>query len=360
MSIDLTMNLVDNIIASTFTETKAFVEYCNDLDQLSLITDTEFHLESVEHKNTGIKRTASNIVKNTAKTTKDVGSIYGNVTNAGGSIIKGEWDIFAASLRLITKIISFLAKKISKIPKMIANLIDKIGEIPADIRNKIRGNIKLYITIHDIQDLYAQSLMNQLMTFITLSKTMSEGELWGTFFNKRSNGGIINVGVNDIKISKEMKKIYNYISRLEFKQSVIEMKDASIVDAYFGSSKSVKFIDQNNKRVECTYYEALGRLIKDINDKKDELEAIRIKIGDKIATTQANQQFVQMGSNAQKHITESVQMVAKLIEILGNMVRYIAIDVKTIEDTTNKLLSKKKITADKTVIKKDAKNNSVK
>lgn len=357
MSIDLSMNLVDNIIASTFIETTAFAEFCNDLDQLKIFTDTEFYLESVEHKNTGIKRSASNIINNTAKTTKDVGSIYGNVTNAGGSIMKGGWDVFAASLKLITKIISFLASKVSKIPKMVANLIDKIGEIPADIRNKIRGNIKLYITINDIQDLYSQSLMNQLMTFITLSKTMSEGELWGTFFNKRSSNGIINVGINDVKISKEMKKIYNYISRLEFKPSVIEMKDSSVVDAYFGNSKSVKFID-NKERIECTYYEAISKLIKDIQNKRDELEAIRIKISDKIATTHANQQYVQMGANAQRHITESVQMVAKLIEILGNMVRYIAIDIKTIEDTTNKLLSKKKITADKAAIKKDAKNTS--
>ena len=97
------------------------------------------------------------------------------------------------------------------------------------------------------------------------------------------------------------------------------------------------------------------KLTKDLGEKKDEIEHIRVLLGDKIATTQANQQFVKVGPNVQKYILNSMQMVSKIIEIIGNMIRYILIDIKTIENTTNKLLSKKKIKPDNAAVKKDKK-----
>ena len=249
----ISIDLVDDIIASTLTDTIQFKEYCENLDELGSIIDPEFYLEAVEHKKTGIKRELGKVTKNTIDTTRKMGSIYNDITDAGGGLIKGGVDVLGASIRLIVKIIKFFTDKIIKIPKMIVKVIDKIGQIPSDIKNKIKGNIKLYITINDIQDLYGQSLMNQLKTFISYASALSQGELWGTFFNPRKvSNGLLNINMNDKKNIKDMQKIYNYIANLNFTESIINMSSMDVVNAYFGDSKSVKFIDHNNQRVVHT------------------------------------------------------------------------------------------------------------
>lgn len=358
MVIDTNINLVDDIIASKLTSTIEFKEYCDNLDELGSIIDPEFYLEAVEHKMTGIKRQASKITKNTVDATKKAGSVYNDVTDIGGSLLKGGFDVVTASISLIVKIIKFFTDKIVKIPQMIVRLIEKIGQIPSDIKNKIKGNITLYITINDIQDLYAQSLMTHLLRFMNYAKFLSNGEMWGTFFNTRKQQvGLFEVSLNDKKILKEMEKIYSYVSKLGFSKTVIDMSDNRNVNAYFGNSKSVKFIDHKHQRIECTYYEALQKLVKDLSEKKDEIEAIRITLGNKIAVTQANQQFVKAGASFQKSIMNSVQMVSKVIEIIGNIVRYTLIDIKTIDNTTDKILAKRNIKANKKEDNKKEANN---
>lgn len=351
---DFTINLVDNILVSNLTNTVEFKEYCNDLNELGVIVDPEYYLEAVENKKTGLKRELGKITKNTADTTKKVGSIFNDVTDAGGGLIKGGVDILGASIRLIVKIIKFITDKIMIIPKFIVKVIDNITNLPDTIKNKIKGNITLYITINDIQDLYSQSLMNQLMTFISQAYTLSQGELWGTFFHRRKTGSL-DASVNDKKLIKEMEKNYNYISNLGFTKSVINMSNMDTINAYFGNAKSVKFIDHTGKRNECTYYEALIKLSKDLGTKKEEIEQIRVMLSDKLANTQANQEFVKVGPNVQKYIYKSVQMVSKIVEIIGNIIKYIITDMNTIEKITDKLLAKKKINADNIAVASDKK-----
>ncbi len=322
-----------------------FEEYCNDLDQLSLFLDPEFYLESHVDKRKGLKRDMGTIMRNTKDTTKKLTKIYGDFTDAGGAMYKGNFDIITSSIGLIAKIISFLMKRIFEIPTKISKIIDSISSIPETIKSKIRGDIRLYITADDLGFFYNRVFF-MIRNFINYADQMSRGEAWVTLFSsmkRREKLSNIIFSKSDLKCGDHMKKIYSSLVKIEFDITTVELKDFNTVNIYFGTADVINFIDIYGKQHHTSYYDALISLMKDIGGMKKELENIQKTIGEKLEKSQVNQTMSELSPGVQKRIVENIMMISKVINIIGNLIRYILIDMNTIEKNAAKLLKKGKI-----------------
>lgn len=353
------MNIIklDDVEATIGFDTSsiAFKEFCSDLDELGCITDSDLYLEAVRSNDQSLRNFGNSVRKNTYDTTMDVAKIYGNVIDGNASVIKGMWDLMMRALQLAVRAISFILRKISYIPYAIIRLGNKVADMPDDIRTKIRGNIKLYITIPDIQNLYNNQLLSKLTTFIALATRLSQGEMWRTFISKINSSNKILVGENDMKTCKEMRRIYDQIKLLEFNPSTIEMKDKGVFDAYLGAIKAVDFTDLTGKRHNSTYYEALTTLLKDIESQKQNMENIQKSIGEKYNKTQINTNFSKLHHTQQVLVRDSILMVSKLIGIIGNIIRYINIDINTLSNAADVLLKNAGVKVEKTPKKENKK-----
>lgn len=325
------------------TSSHAFKEFCSDLDELGLITDCELYDEKVKSVDQSLRRFGKDVRRNTVSTTLDVGKAYGNIVDSNASVIKSIWDLMMRALHLSVRAISFVLRKISYIPYAIIRLGDKIADIPSDVRNKIRGNIKLYITVADIHSLYNNQLLVKLETLIALATRLSTGDMWGTFISRRDSSQKIIFGENDMKTCKEMLKIYEQIKMLEFTPSTIEMKDEATVNVYFGTAQAVEFTDLHGKKHKSTYYEALTVLLDDIDKQKKNMETIQKSIGEKYTQTQANTNFSKLHYTQQALIKDTINMMSKSISVVGNIIRYVNIDIETLNNATDALLKKQGI-----------------
>lgn len=322
------------------TSSQAFKEFCSDLDEISVITDCELYAEKVKSVDQSLRHFGRDVRKNTISTTLDVGKAYGNIVDSNASVIKSVWDLMMRALHLSVRAISFVLKKVSYIPYAIIKLGDKIADIPSDVRNKIRGNIKLYITVSDIHSLYNNQLLAKLETLLSLASRLSKGDMWGTFISRRDSDQKIVFGENDMKICKDMGKVYEQIKMLEFTPSTIEMKDEATVNIYFGTAQAVEFTDLHGKQHKSTYYEALNVLLDDINKQKRNMEDIQKSIGQKYTQTQANTSFSKLHYTQQTLIKDTINMMSKSIAVVGNIIRYVNTDIETLNNATDALLKK--------------------
>lgn len=338
----ITLDDVDATIGLD-TSSHAFKEFCSDLDELGLITDCELYAEKVKSVDQSLRRFGKDVRRNTVSTTLDVGKAYGNIVDSNASVIKSIWDLMMRALHLSVRAISFVLRKISYIPYAIIRLGDKIADIPSDVRNKIRGNIKLYITVADIHSLYNNQLLVKLETLLGLATRLSTGDMWGTFISRRDSNRKIIFGENDMKTCKEMLKIYDQIKMLEFTPSTIEMKDEATVNVYFGTAQAVEFTDLHGKKHKSTYYEALTVLLNDIDKQKKNMETIQKSIGEKYTQTQANTNFSKLHYTQQTLIRDTINMMSKSISVVGNIIRYVNTDIETINNATDALLKKQGI-----------------
>lgn len=336
-----------DIILGSDTTSQSFKEFCDDLDELDKINDENFYIEAVQDNNVDLRHGLKAIRRNTRNTTLDVGAAYGNIVSGNAKLIKSVWDLTMRAINLSTRVIGFILRKLSLIPRVILDVGNKVADLPEDIRNKIRGNIQLYITVNDIQNLYNKQLLVKIDKFISLARRLSEGEVWGTAFKKRKTEGIIKMKENDMAICRQMDEIYEQIKLLEFKPSTVEMKDQKSVEMYFGNKAVVAFKDLHAKSHNSTYYEALIQLMKDISEQKDTLEKIHGDIGAKYTQSQLNSSFSQLNFNAQNRVASTIQMMSKIVSVIGNIIRYITIDMKTLETATDTLLAKQGVTATK-------------
>lgn len=340
------IDIVPDLIATNIIRSKEFKEFGENLDELCIIIDPELYMEAVVDRNNTLKNTARAIKRNTINSTRQVTSIYGDITDAGGGVIKSTWDLIMNCVHLCSKTLIFTLNKIEILPRLITNTVIKISNIPDDIKNKIKGNIKLYITVDDIYALYNQNIFRLLDQFLADSDIIIKGDTWGTFLHRRNdkNGtNILQRGSNDISIMKKMQKVYSKLKLIEFSQTTIEMSNTNNLSIYFGDNKSVKFVDLSGKKHECTYYEALEQLLKDLQSEKSRLEHLQGEIGNKYDESRMNQNFGSLPPDAQKRITDTIVMISKVISIIGNIIRYVTKDINELSTAADKILKSRKI-----------------
>lgn len=353
---DISLNMVDRVLADSLYESNSFKEFCEDLDQISLLWDDNIYLEAMTTKQQGIGKTASTVYRNTIDSTKAAGNVLKYSTDAGGGVLAASWKVVTSAAMLIAKLAKWIFLNIDKVIFKVADLITAVSNIPSDIKNKIKGNIKLYITAQDITNIYQMtvgnqdmSLLGRLQVIMGYLQELTQGEIWTTYFTgkenikdffKSFNDDFINEKTRnktDMKLIKKIIKEYDYIKRVNFSQTIIDMSKPEIVELYFGINNKIKFRNFNNQVQELTYIEALYDILDRITIYKDTMHQLQDAMGNKFINSTNNESFSNMGKNAQVMVTKLFQTISKTVEIIGNLTRYTMSDIKTIEKSANQM-----------------------
>ncbi len=353
---DTTLNIIDTVISESIYKSEDFREYCTELDNLGMIIDSDVYFEAVEPGKHRVRDTANKTLKNTKDSIKAVGSIYNNTTDAGGSILNVTWRAIMTALKAVSKILKWASKHISNVGILVVKAMDQLIKLPENIKNKIKGNIKLYITANDIQNLFAKtsivgdySIIYRLDLIIKYMDKLIQGKLWTTHFSskktvsdfiKQFNEDFINKDTkfkSDIDIIKKINDQYRYIKGIRFNQTVIDMNNAEIVGTYFSSEPTIKFKDTNGKEHNETYLGSLKILLSFIINNEKTINELNKSLENKMDLTHDNEEFMKMSKKAQQTIYEFFQTIAKMSEIIGNIIRYIMADIKTIEKENNQI-----------------------
>jgi hypothetical protein len=332
---------LDNIIKNN-----EFIEFCNNIDKLSNLISTELYMEArigTPSIGTRVKRAVVEPIANTKSAVGEVIDAYDDVTHGGGELIKGGFSVIGSLISLIARLLEWLLLNISKIPTMIASTIRYIEEIPPNVRNKIHGNIKLYIAANDIAFFYT-NIFPYIDNIIQLTQDLSKGSFFNMAFNSGSKFKIFRAPPSDVDTINKMKKWFKGIAGdLRFAPSVIDLKDSNNIDLYFGNNKNVDFVDLQGNRHNTTYYDGLSVLSEDMRDKLPKLDALHRLIGGKVSRTQSNGTFSKLAPKDQNSIRESFEMISKTVKIISDVNRYIITDMNTIRKACSAILKKKGI-----------------
>jgi len=338
------LSTVDDIMLKNIVNDKEFLEFSNNIYRLEMLVQSSMFIEAVEDTTISFGNMKKIAKKNTLDTTRDIAGAYDNITDANANVIKASWDIFMRALQLVTRVSSYIVNKISNIPKMILKVSDRAMDIPGEVKAKIRGDITLYITANDIGNIYNKLFIRRLTEYITLTADLAKGDFFATFFNRRRESNEIKslvFGKNDMKLCRKMDDVYNHLENMEFKPSIISMKDDSIVEVYFGNSKSIDFTDIHGNHHNCSYYDALNILIKDLESKKEELKSFQKAVGEKLHKSETNQTYNDL-NNVDKHrLSVTINQISKVVTIIGNFVKYVTTDINTLNNSIDTILHKK-------------------
>lgn len=345
MAIDLSLNVIDEILESNFINPSSFMEFSNNINDLEDVWKSYYYSESVKNTKKLLGDKIADVKNNTINTTKKAAAIYDVATDIGGAVYSTEFNLVSSSLDLIAKICKFVVKAVLFIPNMISKMITRISQLPGTIKSKIRGDIQLYITAGDIGMVYNNSLLNNIDTFVGKLDLLSQGDTWSTFIRRRqaakNSGDGNNVSVSDMRLCKEMSTAFNAIQNIEFSKSTVVMKDQNVVNTYFGNEPVIQFSDLRGVTRKLSYYQALSQLSGDLKTITDKLNTSRERLTDKYDRTQLNQEFHKLSLSKQKIIRQTVEMTSKCTTVIGNIVKYVMTDMKTISKSIDKMNNKK-------------------
>lgn len=343
MSMSCNLTLVDDVLLKNMVTGKEFTEFSNAINELEILVGADIYTEAVRDTSPSAKKFMGVVKKNTWDTTKDVGKVYGDIISGNANVMKATWDLVVKIIHTTVKVLKFILDKIASVPKLILKVGAKVSDISVELRSKISGNITLHITAGDIEMIYNKLFMRHLTSYINDASNLSKGEFWGTFMNKRKE--VVNLGhntvtvkENDIKTCKRMMSTFGHLQSTEFRPTIINLKDKNNVNIYFGADKLINFTDLYGKKHQLSYYEALNKIIEDLNAKKSELETIHSAIGDKLKQTELNQTYAKLGSHDKYLLNTTLSQIGKVSSIVGNFVKYIMSDLNTINGNIDKIL----------------------
>ena len=343
------INVIDDILLENITNNSEFREFSNIMTELSFITDNHFYLEAAKDTTINMrKKLFGDMNKNTIEVTRDIVGAYDNITTANANLIKSGWDLIMRSVNLMTRALGFVINKISTIPKFILKTADRVADIPGEVKAKIKGNIALYITAQDIGAIYNQLLIRRLIDYIALITKLTRGDYWATMLNRRLedkddvNISIkptkLKIGTSDMDLFNKMDDEFEHLKNTEFKPTIIQMKDESTINIYFGNDKSITFTDHHGDKQECSYYEALTMLIKDLEKSKEDLKNVQKEVSNKMKRTEANQNYAGLSNWQKVRINTNISQISKVSTIIGNVIKYIMTDLDTINKSVDKII----------------------
>lgn len=329
---------------STYPTFEHFDVFQNNLMELQEYISEEFILEAMQDskKTTWQKiKSINGPLKSTRDTTRDVVDSYDTLTDAGGTFLKSVWDLVVKAMNLSVRIARFILTNLSKIPKAIISVGKSFTEIPSEIKRKVRGDIKLYITVEDLNNLH-KIVIPQIDIFLKNAYEMSRGDVWGTFFRRRAIGdGMITKLIfteNDMKYYRKMKNSYNRIKLIDFSKTLVKISDQNVIDIYFGDAESVQFNSADRGKVKSSYYDALVEVFTIFRDQQEYIKYLAQDFDMKTDASKMNQNFNKINESTRKTVIDAIQMNAKMINIIGNLLQYTITDMHTLKGVANKLL----------------------
>lgn len=348
---------MSTMVLGTDIELDSYNEFCESLDEIGFITHPELYIDVIGINEAVVdgRMTASRSLQrawdNTKEGTKKTLTAYGDITDGGGSILKATFDITMGLIGLISKAIKFILINMAKVLTLVHRVGQKIYRIPGQILVKIRGDIELYITPSDLQKFYNQ-VFPKIKEFMVLGREMAKGQMWGTMFNKDLNrDGIQGNNVSDMKISRNMEKIFDYLQQLEFHPTVYKMDTVERINAIFSSTSKIEFTDLSGKKQTGNYIDLLTKLLQDMEVLREPLQKLGEEIGVKIDKTNsgdtaklnANEikgQWSNLSESAKERVAMTIRMTSKIIQIIGNVIRFITKDMNTLSVNSDRLLTR--------------------
>ena len=340
-----TLELPEEIIAFESINDNEFNEFSVLLEALDQMVNMEsidnLYLEA-SHVQGGVARTAATTLKNTAKntykTTAGIVDSYDKITTAGGDMITSGWNVVDALIKMIVKLASFFMKYLSKIPDLIARILRFITELPTDIYNKIKGNIKLYITAEDISLLYRERLMTKLNGFLSTAQKLAQGNSWNYVKGTKIVKGIKKIFTStDDQVCKQIMAYYRDIGKVTFDQTTIDMGNRGNVITYLAAKKEITFRDDRGEEFTGNYFQCINKLAKDLMNKQQEIKATYDMLTAKYNSSQASLNYAELDKGEQQQIVNTINAVAAMIGVISNIVKYAMTDMNTIYKNLNSI-----------------------
>lgn len=297
---------------------------------------------------------AQNNVGKLKNATKDMLIMYDDATDAGAELYTMEFNLIKKFSNLCIKLFKFIVKILAWIPNTIVTVLTAISNIPGNIRNLISGNISLYITAGDIETIYKHGVIGRLDLLIQNAELFSKGEVWHTYkerigisiankipFNKHRQ-----IPGNDKKIADNIASLSRELSKMEFKQTVIQINNSDVRRLYFGfgndgNAANMKFrgvkIRDNHK---TTYLDALKILTNSINERRSKLQELSRIMDIKYDKTQANQNWAQLPVSYRRAITDAYKGISEVFNFIAKLTKYISTDINAYTKVLNRLQKK--------------------
>ena len=330
------MDIMDSILDLDFDkltqpEQTAFMEGIQYADVVLLSYDM-FTLEAVEVNNNSLVRKVKNItrmdapLKNTRKTIKDTASIYNQLTDLGASVLKLAWDLVMKLIRLMNKLLGFIAKFINNIPSHLNAIGRGLVSIPRHIKNAITGDVELYITYQDVQ-IVMDRVIPSFDTYMQYLEKLTQGDAWRTGFLRR----LPIFKDSDIVLANKANNEWNKISAIKFTPTQVKFSDEVTREAYFGPAAIIK-----TKNGNVTYYDGLNEICMHVKSYNQIFNTIHRDLKSKIDRTEANHEMDKLNGDEVALINRTLSTIGKSISFTSKIVNYIMSDSNKIESAIKK------------------------
>lgn len=325
---------------SEFTSTEEFMEFCSAVDNIREYHESmELCIEAVNDPKISSRGAA---MANTKELAGYTGQAIGGVVDAKASIYHAAavaaGKIFAKGANIIKWMLGSVTKTINNI----SNLGSKVANIPESVFAKIRGDIQLYITAGDLEVIYNSSVINRIDTFISTMDLFTRGETWGHLFKKVIRQDDYKLSKEEINCCKNIKKLYQELGNIKFNPTTVEMRNEKNKKLYFSKDGNISFTDLHGNHHNDNYYDSLKTLMSDLCSRKKELENLQKAFGEKLDRSQMEQAWAKLSSTDQSTVSSVLKNCNGVIMIIGEMLKYISIDVKTLNTTVDKILKSNK------------------
>lgn len=336
------LDTVDGDLAFAWMESAEYKEFSSILEEMDSLLDEENLdplLEATHVQRAPVVhavKDAKNIAKNTVGTIRDVQKVHGAVTDAGGEAVRAGWNMAAALINLIVRGVSFIVKHLAKIPDMIAKVLNKLADLPSDIYNKIKGNIKLYITVPDIELLYRERLFTKLDGFLASGKRLAQGNAWNYV-----KGAVLVKKIKKIftetddAVCKQILAYYREIGKVRFEHTLIDMSNRGNVVTYLSAQKKISFVDARGQKFTGNYYQCLEKLVRDLIDRQKEIQGTFDMLTAKYNSTQASLNFAELSKQEQQLIVNTINAMSSMVSLVGNIIKYVMADMQEIYKNLN-------------------------
>lgn len=286
-------------------------EFSLCLESLSELSTNELFNEAVKGNPKKVSDTIRDASSEAKKGTRGALNVFSDVTDAGGALMDSIYQLAINSLKLIAKVVKFLATNISKVPLALAKLIKNLTNLPESISNKIKGSIELYITVKDLPILQNE-IMVYVDDFLTLSTSFTQdGDYRGS--------SLFSFKENDFKVYDKMNILYKRLINMKFEKTAVLLNNKEVVDTYL-SPKS-------------KYYTGMTKVIDMMHEDKPKFEKLVTAADSKFNANQIRGVVSKLSPTDQLKAKKSIQVITKMIEITGNILKYVIADIATIDKT---------------------------
>lgn len=325
----LDMNIFE--INGVFTE-KEFNEFCSSISAIQAYHEsTQLILEAVEDPNIIRKGKINRVVKNTKDIADLSGKAVGGIIDAKAAQYNAIAKLGLTMLNGVIKIILFVANKVSGTINSVNNFITSMGKFPERLRNKIKGNIELYITAADIQLIYNQAIMAKLDNFITDFSKLTKGDMWKTMFDlNRIKHFDFNLYNSDVALARKIHKDILPLKNVNFTTTVIDISNENNRNIYFGTVK-ISWVDSHGKKEYNTYGGAILYLLEVLEKKKANINELQEAFGDKKTRSELNQNWAMLGNTQRDFINQAIEDASDALGVIANIVKCINIDMNTLQ-----------------------------